>query len=721
MDSHNDKTSNWLLPEVNWTSRHALPYGWEVGIDKNETPYYINHLTYSTTRDDPREDEDLFLVQRSVKLMRDPILGFGFVAGSEKPVIVRSVTEDGPCDGKLFAGDEILKINDEDVKMLHRDYIIGKVRSCKEFIYLTVAQPSMDKDKTSGRKSSLLSVSKKLKLKNNPSRVRFTEEVEENSWKMGKSEPSLLYLPSVLKVYLENHQTKSFKYDRKTTVRDVLSILQQKLGIKCMEHFSLLVQDMNSPSKSNMSFLQEQECLQKISARPHSHQWKCLFRVSFVPKDAFDLLRTDPMAFDYLYTQCCNDVVEGRFGSELKYETAIRLAALQIQEHVLSSKQTAKVSIKLVEKESGLERFLPESVLQGVKRKDVRRTINHYIKLNHNLTAPGQKHLTAMQAKLHYMKIVSELRTYGGRFFNATLISEDLKRSDVTFLVGPKNGISHVINVKNNVVSLLADFDHVTSLNIYPTEDNQKRVKLNIEEMKSVQLVMQEDEAKDFACLIDGYYKLFVNKEKSLLSSAENKQLSKEQDAPVFFGKHKVQSAEWSYPADLVSQLILRNHDMYSDNEEVKAPKFRKTQEREHTADFTMGPPQYQDDTSFLNSCMQMSLSGKEAGDGASTTDSHVEEIPITSINDITDNSNGTETTTKSTFTSPLPEIDYPGTTFSSLTLVGITTSLIPLPRRRCRMFFQRKGLSCLATSIQVMNLAAGRKPQTMMMRRTRK
>lgn len=34
-------------------------------------------------------------------LQRSPTLGFGFVAGSEKPVIVRFVTEGGPSVGKV--------------------------------------------------------------------------------------------------------------------------------------------------------------------------------------------------------------------------------------------------------------------------------------------------------------------------------------------------------------------------------------------------------------------------------------------------------------------------------------------------------------------------------------------------------------------------------------------------------------------------------------------
>ena len=48
-----------------------------------------------TGLDNPEDDPDYIPPPqpRVVELTRDPKLGFGFVAGSEKPVIVRFVTE----------------------------------------------------------------------------------------------------------------------------------------------------------------------------------------------------------------------------------------------------------------------------------------------------------------------------------------------------------------------------------------------------------------------------------------------------------------------------------------------------------------------------------------------------------------------------------------------------------------------------------------------------
>ena len=74
----------------------------------------------------------------------------------------------------------------------------------------------------------------------------------------------------------------------------------------------------------------------------------CLPRVTFVPKDAYELLRTDSVAFEYLYVQCCNDVVQERFAPELKYELALRLAALHIHQHAVSSGLNSGNKVKTV-------------------------------------------------------------------------------------------------------------------------------------------------------------------------------------------------------------------------------------------------------------------------------------------------------------------------------------------------------------------------------------
>uniref|UniRef100_A0A3B4WI56 FERM and PDZ domain containing 4 n=1 Tax=Seriola lalandi dorsalis TaxID=1841481 RepID=A0A3B4WI56_SERLL len=463
-----------------------------------------------------RLDGDKFVppAPRKVEMRRDPVLGFGFVAGSEKPVVVRSVTPGGPSEGKLIPGDEIIMINDEPVSSAPRERVIDLVRSCKESILLTVIQPYPSP------KSAFISAAKKAKLKTNPVKVRFAEEVIINGQVPETvKDNSLLFMPNVLKVYLENGQTKSFRFDSNTSIKDVILTLQEKLSIKSIEHFSLMLEQRAEGSASKLMLLHEQEMLTQVTQRPGSHKMKCFFRITFVPKDPLDLLRRDAVAFEYLYVQSCNDVVLERFGSELKYDTALRLAALQMYILTINTKQSQKVSLKYIEKEWGLALFLPPAVLSSMKEKNIKKALTHILKTNQNLVPPGKK-LTALQAKVHYLKYLSDLRLYGGRVFKSTLIQGE-KHTEVTLLVGPKYGISHVINTKTNLVALLADFSHVNRIEMYTEDENRVRVELHVLDVKPITLLMESVDAMNLACLTAGYYRLLVDSRRSIFNVAK--------------------------------------------------------------------------------------------------------------------------------------------------------------------------------------------------------
>ncbi|XP_008273889.1 FERM and PDZ domain-containing protein 4 [Stegastes partitus] len=517
LSGHRTKSSGWPPPSGTWSASQGPPNGWDMGSNREGRDCYINHVSQSNSLEEVRLDGDKFVppAPRKVEMRRDPVLGFGFVAGSEKPVVVRSVTPGGPSEGKLIPGDEIIMINDEPVSSAPRERVIDLVRSCKESIVLTVVQPYPSP------KSAFISAAKKAKLKTNPVKVRFAEEVIINGQVPETvKDNSLLFMPNVLKVYLENGQTKSFKFDSSTSIKDVILTLQEKLSIKSIEHFSLMLEQRAEGSASKLMLLHEQEMLTQVTQRPGSHKMKCFFRITFVPKDPVDLLRRDAVAFEYLYVQSCNDVVLERFGSELKYDMALRLAALQMYILTINTKQTQKVSLKYIEKEWGLALFLPPAVLSSMKEKNIKKALTHILKTNQNLVPPGKK-LTALQAKVHYLKYLSDLRLYGGRVFKSTLVQGE-KHTEVTLLVGPKYGISHVINTKTNLVALLADFSHVNRIEMYTEDENRVRVELHVLDVKPITLLMESVDAMNLACLTAGYYRLLVDSRRSIFNVAKN-------------------------------------------------------------------------------------------------------------------------------------------------------------------------------------------------------
>ncbi|XP_052796628.1 uncharacterized protein LOC128229029 isoform X3 [Mya arenaria] len=603
---HKNQASSWLPPRENWDpGTLALPYGWEAAVDKNKRQYFINHIENFTTRDDPRDDPDYEEPPkpREVELNRDPQKGFGFVAGSEKPVVVRFVTEGGPSVGRLLPGDQIIKINGQDVKKAPREFVIDLVRSCKQTISLTVCQPYSD---NSSRKSALLTAAKKDRLKKNPSRVRFAEEVIVNGASVPSNSPEdnnmyVPFMPNVLKVFMENGQTKSFKYDTKTTVKDVVNSLQEKLNIKDIHHFSLVLHNMKSHMPARMTLLQEHETVAEIASRPGARHFRCMFRVVFVPKDSYDLLKQDPIAFEYFYMQCVNDVLQERLSSELKQDMLLRLAALHIQQHAMSNNIT-KINIKTVEKEFGLEKFVPGSIREAFKVKDLRKMLAQCLKMNANLTAPGQKQLTALQAKLHYMKIISEMKTFGSRVFMVTLLD---KKTEAMVLVGPKSGISLVTNVRFYTLSMLADFSEVHSIKVTKEKDNMHRVEIAIKgddpglsylvkkiaspqtrdaKIKTLNLGLLKEDATNFVSMVNGYFRIFVDPNGNLIQRNASRQ-SEDPDVPSYDSKHTVVAAPWSYPEDIVSMVI---------EEGVEEG------ESQHVVDLSRGSPAYEGNAQFI-------------------------------------------------------------------------------------------------------------------------
>ncbi|XP_066998729.2 uncharacterized protein [Anabrus simplex] len=547
--SHLTQTASWLPPVETWIQTSGgFPYGWEPATDSDGKPYFINHLNKTTTYEDPRKDWTEEPPQpRQVELTRHPELGFGFVAGSEKPVIVRFVTEGGPSVDKLQPGDQILNINGEDVKKAPRDHVIQLVRSCKDTVQLTVCQPPLD---NSARKSALLSAAKKAKLKSNPSRVRFAEGVVVNgsplfppsTFSLGDS--SVPFMPNVLKVFLENGQTKSFKYDSTTTVRDVVDSLHQKLCIKAIEHFSLVVEHVKSLRRNKLTLLDPAEPLARIAARPGSHNLRCLFRVAFVPKDACDLAQRDLVAFEYLYMQCCNDVVQERYAPELKYDIALRLAALHIHQHAISNNMTSKVTVKSIEREFGLERFVPVSLMSSMKRKELRKLISHFLKLNHNLSPTGQKSLTSLQAKLYYLNIISELPSYGAKCFSTNIRDTNMER---VILVSPKFGISQITGLRNSVPVPLADIEQMSLVTMTREDELSRCVHILVptSEEKELVLSLEDRDAEELVLVLQGYYRLLTGE--TLPVEKDKDPAWTDDSAPTYHSQHQVIPAKWSY------------------------------------------------------------------------------------------------------------------------------------------------------------------------------
>uniref|UniRef100_A0A3P8T8S2 FERM and PDZ domain-containing protein 1-like n=1 Tax=Amphiprion percula TaxID=161767 RepID=A0A3P8T8S2_AMPPE len=411
----------------------------------------------------------------------------------------RFVCAGGPADGRLIPGDQLVKINNVAVDDLTPEQAAEIIRECQDTLTMTVLRIML------GPKSSFITPEKRAKLRSNPVKVHFAEEVEVNGHSQGNS---LLFLPNVLKVYLENGQTKAFKFEPSTTVKDIVMTLKEKLSLSRIEHFSLVLEQKHSISK--LLLLHDEERIQQVVQKKEAHDYRCLFRVCFMPKNLQMMLQEDPTAFEYLYLQGVNDVLQERFAVEMRCNTALRLAALHIQERLASCGQSPKINLKMITKTWGIENFVSSTLLRNMREKDLRKAIGYHMKKSQSQHDPKQKGVTVDQARINYLEELNDLKSFGGKSFGATMMLQD-RESMVTLLVGARYGVSQVVNHKLSILSTLTEFTSITRIELLPESDKVSLVKIYLQDIKPITLLLESAAAKDMSCLIAGYCRVFVD------------------------------------------------------------------------------------------------------------------------------------------------------------------------------------------------------------------
>ncbi|XP_011478516.1 FERM and PDZ domain-containing protein 1 isoform X1 [Oryzias latipes] len=443
-----------------------------------------------------------FQAKLTLQITKDPVLdrstGHGFTLTTREPLLVRDIAAGSPADGILYPGDQVLQINDKVLEDLIPEQVENIMRDLEDCINVTILRHMTNP------KSSIMSAEKRARLRNNPVKVRFAEEIVVNGHTQGNS---LLFLPNVLKVYLENGQTKAFKFDNTTTVKDIVLTLKDKLSIRAIEYFALVLEQQYSITK--LLLLHEDELINKVVQKKDSHDYRCLFRVCFIPKDPMDLLQDDPSTLEYLFLQSVGDVLQERFIEEMMCGMALRLAALHMHERLASCGQT-RMSIKSITKEFGLESFVCPTLLSNLKRKDLRIALSYHLKKIQSLLEPRQKIISATQARLAYITQLGELISYGGRSYSATMMLQD-KEVSVNLLVGAKYGMSQVINHKLNVISTLVEFSNISRVELLSESEKVSLLRISLHDMKPFALLMDSLAAKDLGCLLGGYCKLLVD------------------------------------------------------------------------------------------------------------------------------------------------------------------------------------------------------------------
>ncbi|CAD5215188.1 unnamed protein product [Bursaphelenchus okinawaensis] len=559
------KESYWEPPLAAWSCLFGLPYGYERANDEFGTSYYINHIRQETSYEDPRclsndlNSEDMPPTARVCQLSRSPDLGFGFVASSEKPVVIQFVTPGGPSDGRLLPNDQILQINGYDVRYSDKNEVVNMIRNTSGVLKLTVAQKSSDSHHNSSRK------------------VRFTERVNVAGSPVELN--SLTILPNVFRVYLENGQTKSFKYTANTIVQDVVDAFVTKLNIKEPELFALATEQPITLAPARLKVLRSNCNIEKVIKDTSSSRLRFRLRIVFPTRDVISYSVDDPNGFEYFYHQCVNDFVDGRF-VDMRYEACLRLAALHIRQVWFDSKGKVRVDLAKIERDYGLATFLPTIWLEKVRKKEINRHLRFFLRkddhgfdslrtLSKQQTKTAEDTSLSKILRIKYVTILSHLPGFGGKSFR---VSYKPTNMDMIMQVDPKIGLVVRYPGKTTLPAMTINLDLLESLYIFPDSDTTNMLSLKLSPNvnstpRNLEFVVEKEDCEDFASYIVGYTKVLCGKDIACqeTDAAEKRGSS----APEYRGIHFVCPAGWNYSSDT-------------------------NQNTEKTVDLAMGPPVYE-------------------------------------------------------------------------------------------------------------------------------
>ncbi|CAD6234469.1 GSCOCG00001941001-RA-CDS, partial [Cotesia congregata] len=253
---------------------------------------------------------------------------------------------------------------------------------------------------------------------------------------------------ATLKVHLPNGGFNVVKFGDAIDVKGIISLVTSRLAVGNRHYKSLYAMRLHHPGSGESYWLHQDTTMYQVQEKyerkhPHS-EWRYELRVRYLPQNLNDLYEKDKVTFYYYYDQVRNDYLNANH-STLDQDVAVQLCCLEIRYFFKDMPQVAldkKSNLEYLEREVslllfnavGLHKFLPRSVLNGVKPKTLRKLIQQHFK---KVAA-----LTELECMFKFFDLLrSHYRFDQERFICALGSSWSIP---VELVIGPDLGISYM-------------------------------------------------------------------------------------------------------------------------------------------------------------------------------------------------------------------------------------------------------------------------------------
>nr|XP_033958793.1 focal adhesion kinase 1-like isoform X2 [Pseudochaenichthys georgianus] len=290
-----------------------------------------------------------------------------------------------------------------------------------------------------------------------------------------------------------------------TDVRGVIQKIAEIHKLRCVSSLGLRLSHLHSDAlhwlHPDLGVCHVRE---KYEKQHPQEEWRYELRMRYLPKGYLSHFSEDKPSLNYLYHQVKSDYMH-HIADQVDQDVALKLGCLEIRRFFREMPGNAldkKSNYELLEKDVGLRRFFPKSLLDSLKAKTLRKQIQQTFKQFANLNDEQSIH--------KFFEILSPIYRFDKECFKCALGSSWV--ISVELAIGPEEGISYLTDKGSMQPTHLANFNQVQSIQYSPLEEKDRKgmLQLNVAGAPEPLTVTTASltTAENMADLIDGYCRL---------------------------------------------------------------------------------------------------------------------------------------------------------------------------------------------------------------------
>ncbi|XP_023218194.1 focal adhesion kinase 1-like [Centruroides sculpturatus] len=245
------------------------------------------------------------------------------------------------------------------------------------------------------------------------------------------------------------------------------------------------------------------QVIEKYKSFNSLDEWRYELRVRYLLEDIHELFNKDKVTFQYFYEQVKNDYL--RLESGIDQDLALQLCCIEIRRFFKDMTHVAldkKSNFEYLERDVGLHKFLPSSVITGNKPKTLRKLIQGHFKKFSSLNETD--------CMFKFLELIGSVMKYDRETFKCALGTG--WSVPVELVIGPEIGISYLTD-RAAQPTHMASFKQVQNIQTLKTDnDSGCKAILQLKIAGAVEMLSISCPslcvAESMADLIDGYCRL---------------------------------------------------------------------------------------------------------------------------------------------------------------------------------------------------------------------